>query len=158
MKRKTAARIGYHHGTREALVLAKPLGYMNESGAAADYLSRSLGFRPAEFLVLVDDTALPLGRLRVRRDGSDGGHRGLRSVLRALQTEAVPRLRLGIAGESPPEDFVDFVLERFEPQEKPAVEAMIRAAADCVETILERGFETAMNQYNRNVSDIENRG
>jgi PTH1 family peptidyl-tRNA hydrolase len=158
LKRKTAARIGYHHRGRNPIVLAKSLGYMNESGAAAGYIARSLGFRPADVLVLFDDAALPLGRIRVRRDGSDGGHRGLRSVLEELKTESVPRLRMGIAGETSPGDVVRFVLENFEPEEREAVERLIETSADCVEWILENGMSSAMNEFNRNDRDTEHRG
>ncbi|MBI4161383.1 MAG: aminoacyl-tRNA hydrolase [Acidobacteria bacterium] len=149
LKRKGAARVGSLEGGGGRFLLATPLGYMNESGGAALELAGVLRCAPEEILVLVDDTAIPLGRIRIRSGGSDGGHRGLRSVLQALGTDAVPRLRMGILGEEPPGDVVRFVLEPFLREERPAVDRMVSVAADCVEWILERGLGSAMNEFNR---------
>ena len=149
LRRKDLARIGLHHWRGQRVILAKPTLFMNDSGLAADFISRAYRYGPSEFLILMDDTVLPLGGLRVRKGGRDGGHKGLRSVLEMLNTERVPRLRLGAAPMAPPGDISQFVLERFDPEEVAAVEEMVSAAADCVEMILERGLDTAMNEFNR---------
>jgi PTH1 family peptidyl-tRNA hydrolase len=118
------------------LHLAAPMTYMNNSGAAvADILER---FRIAhrELLVVVDDFALPLGTLRFRLKGSDGGHNGLASILYMLNSNEFPRLRCGIGTASmpPKSEMAAFVLSRFEPDEVPAVKEMVMRAADaCVE-------------------------
>ena len=94
----------------------------------------------ADTLVVFDDVALPLGKLRLRPEGSPGGHRGMESVIESLRTEGVPRLRLGIAPAEPPAgDLADFVLAEFAPEEKPAVEALVGRGADAALCWIERG-------------------
>jgi PTH1 family peptidyl-tRNA hydrolase len=126
--------------------LAKPQTYMNESGRCAAALAAWLGCQPADLLVVVDDLLLDLGRLRFRRGGSDGGHHGLASVLDALHTREVPRLRLGVG--PPPEgaDRIDFVLGEFSRDDD--VEALASRGADAVEYCAAAGIEAAMNRFN----------
>jgi len=131
--------------------LAKPQTYMNRSGHAARCLSERHGYPPDRILVVYDELALPLGRLRIRPSGSPGGHRGMESVLDTLRTDRVPRLRLGIAPEEDRpagERQVDFVLEGFADEEREPMEEMIHRAADACETWLEEGLEAAMNRFN----------
>jgi PTH1 family peptidyl-tRNA hydrolase len=119
---------------------------MNRSGYAARCLAELHGLAPADLLVVFDDVHLPLGRLRLRRAGSPGGHRGMESVVENLQSDGVPRLRLGVAGEGGgPEggdELVDFVLSPF-------ADAEIARAADACEAWLAAGIEAAMNAFNR---------
>ena len=123
------------------LLLAQPQTYMNRSGYAAHCLVERHGFSPEEILVVYDDVHLPLGRLR-----------GLESIVEALQTDQVPRFRLGVAGEGGPppggDPLVDFVLTPFTAEERQAVETMVGRAADACEAWLERGIEAAMNGWN----------
>ncbi len=130
------------------LLLAQPLTYMNNSGVAvADILERYA--LPVErVLVVVDDVALPLGKLRLRRSGSDGGHNGLFSVVFALQTTEFPRLRCGIGTQDmlPKRLMADFVLSPFSAAELPAVERMISAAARVALTFAREGLQAAMQQ------------
>lgn len=101
-------------------------------------------------LVVYDDVALPLGTLRLRPDGSPGGHRGMESVIEGLRGEDVPRLRLGIAPpEPPPGDLADFVLGAFEPGEQATVEKLIDRAAEAALSWVEEGAERAMAKFNR---------
>ena len=134
----------------EDILLALPQTYMNRSGWAARCLLESHGLDPAGVLVVYDEVALPLGKLRLRKSGSPGGHRGLESVIENLRTDQIPRLRLGIAPEEPPrgEDLVDFVLAPFPPDQREAVEAMVARAADCCEVWLREGAEAAMAKFN----------
>lgn len=132
----------------DGLVLAQPRTYMNRSGYAARCLVERYGFELADVLVVYDEVALPLGRLRLRPGGSPAGHRGLESVIGELRSESIPRLRLGIAPEAPPEDLVELVLAPFAPGELEAAEAMVRRAADACESWLEEGVEAAMNRFN----------
>jgi PTH1 family peptidyl-tRNA hydrolase len=129
--------------------LARPRTLMNLSGpAAADLLDR-LQLAPSQLLVIVDDFNLPLGALRFRSEGSDGGHRGLRSLTASLGTEKFGRLRLGIG---PPADNVErteFVLNRFEPDQLPPVERMIDNAVEAAVFAIDHRFEEAMSKYNR---------
>jgi PTH1 family peptidyl-tRNA hydrolase len=131
--------------------LAQPQTYMNRSGYAARCLVEHWSLAPEELLVVYDEVSLPLGRLRLRRAGSPGGHRGMESVLESLQTDQVPRLRCGVAGaEGPPggEAIVDFVLEPFAAAQRAAAEEMVARAADACEAWAAEGVESAMNRFN----------
>lgn len=135
--------------TNRRVTLFEPQLYMNRSGEPVKGL---LGFYKADVrnvLVVLDDMALPLGRLRARAEGSAGGHNGLKDVLRLLGTERVSRLRIGI-GASPAEmDPADYVLARFGPDETQVVSAAIDRAADVVEDWVVHGIRYVMDKYNR---------
>lgn len=135
-----------------SVVLAKPMTYMNRSGEAARALLQRFQLAPSQLIVVVDDVALPLGKLRIRPAGSDGGHNGLASIIQSIGSEAFPRVRVGI-GSAPPGQMVEYVLSPFLPTELPAVEEAIQRAADAVEAILSEGITAAMNRFNtpRNV-------
>lgn len=132
--------------------LVVPTTYMNLSGPAIAQAAAAVGASASETLVIFDDFQLPLGSLRLRLRGSDGGHNGIASVIEALGTLDVPRLRCGIASAHLPTDkdlMADFVLEPFEPDEVEAVRQMVLRAADAVETVLRSGWNVAMNEFNR---------
>jgi len=133
------------------VLLAQPQTYMNRSGWAARCLVESHGLDPADVLVVYDEVALPFGRLRLRKSGSPGGHRGLESVIENLRTDQVPRLRLGVSPEDGPpqgEDLVEFVLSPFPGEQREAVDAMVSRAADACEVWLREGAEAAMQKFN----------
>lgn len=137
---------------RPFTLLALPQTYMNRSGHAARCLVERRGFAPADVLVVYDEVSLPLGKLRLRRGGSPGGHRGIESIVESLRTAEVPRLRCGVAGEGGPpagEELVDFVLAPFASAEEKAVAAMVARAADAVEAWLSQDFAAVMNAFNR---------
>jgi PTH1 family peptidyl-tRNA hydrolase len=99
--------------------------------------------------VVVDDVALPLGRLRVRERGSDGGHNGLHSLILALGSDEFARVRIGVGIEPPPElELAAFVLEEFLPDELPRVQEVVGLAADAVACLLQEGAAAAMNRFN----------
>ena len=130
--------------------MAKPQTFMNASGEAVACLLELTGAPPGDLLVVCDDVALPLGALRVRAKGSDGGHRGIRSIVQQIGSEDFPRLRIGFRTPSfGPEDLAEHVLSNFGPGEQQAVEEQIRRAAECIQTVLEQGVTSAMNRYNR---------
>jgi len=135
-----------------SLVVAAPQTFMNRSGHAARCLVERRGFAPSEVLVVIDDVALPVGRLRLRPGGGAGGHRGLESVLESLHTAEVPRLRLGIReGDAAPpggDEMVDYVLTPFPLELHEAVAAMVERAADACEAWAHDGIEQAMNRFN----------
>jgi len=139
-------------GLLPGVLLALPQTYMNRSGYAARCLAERRGFAPPDVLVVFDDVHLPLGRLRLRRAGSPGGHRGMESVVENLQSDEVPRLRLGVAGEGGApaggDELVEFVLSPFAPEEHPAVDDMVARAADACLAWLDQGIEAAMNAFN----------
>ena len=129
------------------LLLCKPLTYMNLSGESVRAVSDFYQIAPSEMLVVLDDTALPLGRLRLRPDGSAGGHNGLKSIIEHLGTPAVPRLRIGI-GAAEPGGAIDHVLGRFAPDERPVLSESLDRAEDAIAFARERGLQAAMNQFN----------
>jgi PTH1 family peptidyl-tRNA hydrolase len=129
--------------------LVKPLTFMNRSGAAVEPLVRSTHTAPADVLVVLDDVALELGTLRLRQLGSHGGHNGLRSVLEALGTDAVPRLRVGVRGGGDlPADLAGYVLAEFAQDEVLAVQEVVGRGADAAECAVREGVVAAMNRYN----------
>lgn len=128
--------------------LMKPQTFMNLSGDAVGDFARYFKLTSDQVLVVLDDAALPLGSLRLRKSGSAGGQNGLESVLVHLATEAVPRLRVGI-GEPDGRPLHDHVLGRFSPEETPLVERAIGRAADAFEYANAHGIESAMNQFNQ---------
>jgi PTH1 family peptidyl-tRNA hydrolase len=139
------------------VALVKPRTYVNLSGRAALELRDERGIPPEQLLVAVDDIALPLGQIRLRLKGSDGGHNGLKSVIAGLGTMDFPRMRLGLGAVPPGVDPADFVLSRFRRGELRTVESMIERAARCVETIVGTGFEHAMGLFNAAESPGESR-
>jgi PTH1 family peptidyl-tRNA hydrolase len=139
-------------GTRIAgrkVLLVKPVTYMNRSGDAVAALIREYGLEPSKVLVVADDANLPLGTLRVRKRGSDGGQKGLASIIRETGTEEFPRLRLGIGTPKDDRDLADFVLDPFDGEEIPVVGALIESALLCVRTWITGGVERAMERHNR---------
>lgn len=132
-------------------LLVKPLMYMNNSGSAILEVTEYYKVRPGEMLVICDDFQLPLGTLRLRPKGSDGGHNGLRSVIYHLRSEDFPRLRCGIASKVMPtrkSEMAQFVLSAFDESEKPTVERMVRQARDAAMAFAAEGLSVAMNKYN----------
>lgn len=129
------------------LHLVKPTTYMNGSGTAVAEALEHAGLAPDSLLIVLDDFQIPLGTLRLRAKGSDGGHNGLASVLWTLGTDLIPRLRLGIGQESMPaaEARSDFVLDPFAREELTAVQTMIARAADAATMYATSGIERAMN-------------
>jgi PTH1 family peptidyl-tRNA hydrolase len=128
--------------------LVKPTTYMNDSGRAAREALSRFGASPENLLVVVDDLHLILGRIRIRREGSDGGHNGLASIIGELGTEAFPRLRMGIGPQPEGDGRIDFVLDVFAPEEREPVAGMVVRAAEAVRAVWCDGVEKAMNRYN----------
>lgn len=131
--------------------LMKPLTYMNNSGEAVLDIQERYDVPLDELLILCDDFQLPLGRIRLRPGGSDGGHNGLSSVIYHLKSSSFPRLRCGIASPTMPADkalMAAFVLSPFTPEERPAVDEMIRRASEAALVFAVDGLETAMNRFN----------
>jgi PTH1 family peptidyl-tRNA hydrolase len=128
------------------VLLVKPMRYMNLSGAPLRAALRQTDADVnRDLLVIADDVDLPLGRIRLRRDGSAGGHNGLRSVIAAFGTNEFNRLRIGVGrgGET-----VDHVLATFRPDERELATEMVATAADAAERWLREGIDAAMNAYN----------
>jgi PTH1 family peptidyl-tRNA hydrolase len=133
----------------EEIVIARPTTFMNASGAAAARLTGLYGVAPQELIVTYDDVALSLGSVRVRPGGRSAGQKGMQSIIQAMGTDAIPRVRLGILGERGDEDLADYVLDPFLPEEEEAAAAMIERGADATLAILEQGIPKAMSLFNR---------
>jgi peptidyl-tRNA hydrolase, PTH1 family len=129
------------------VALVKPCTFVNACGPAFDASTALLGVPRGSVLVIVDDYHLPLGALRLRRGGSDGGHNGLASIIGCCG-EDFPRLRVGIGPLAAGENAVDFVLGRFDEREIPVLDAAVRAAAEAVRVFCTGGIEQAMNRFN----------
>jgi PTH1 family peptidyl-tRNA hydrolase len=132
----------------DGAILAKPLTYMNASGAAVSALQHYYRIDPADLLVVLDDVALPVGQLRMRRQGSAGGHNGLRSIIEAFGSEAFARLRVGVGRGDTRRDLADYVLGRVHRDHVAALNDATVRAADAVESFVVEGIEPAMNRFN----------
>ena len=128
--------------------LLKPMSFMNRSGHPLFAIAQFYKIDPAEILVVLDDLALPLGRLRLRSGGGSGGHNGLESIIMQLGTEEIPRLRIGI-GAAPSAGSIDYVLSRFFEEEKPLVRSTIDRAVEAVKCAIDNGLVSAMNTFNK---------
>jgi PTH1 family peptidyl-tRNA hydrolase len=137
----------------DPLLIAKPLTFMNRSGDAVAALTRYYGIEAGDLLVVVDEVALPFGRLRARARGSAGGHNGLKSCIERLGTTEFSRLRLGVGRGDARRDLADHVLSKFEADEQPALGEFIARAADAAEMFAAEGIEKVMNTYNPGATD-----
>lgn len=131
------------------LLLARPLTYMNESGRFVGPLAKYFKVQPKDVLVVYDEIALPLGRLRMRPDGSAGGQNGMKSVIAHLGTDKVPRLRIGIGPQPAGMPSEVYVLKPFSKEQESILPDVLERAAGAVKLWLSDGIEAAMNQVNR---------
>ena len=136
------------HGPGDGALLAKPLTFMNLSGHAVRDVARYFRIEVADLLVVADDANLPLGRLRARPRGSDGGHNGFRSIIAELGTAEFARLRIGVGRGDPRRDLADHVLARFDPDEYEEARAAVIRGADAAEMFVTDGIERVMNAFN----------
>jgi PTH1 family peptidyl-tRNA hydrolase len=132
----------------EKLVLLKPTTYMNLSGKAVQAAMAFYQLAPQDIMVVLDDLALPVGRLRLRGSGSSGGHNGLKDIERALATSEYPRLRIGIDPAPPRVAGKDYVLGKFTPEQRVLLEPALGRACGAIVTWIDKGIDVAMNQFN----------
>ena len=125
----------------------EPKTFMNLSGDCVQRIGAFYQLEPSEFLIVVDDVNLPLGRLRLRKLGSAGGHNGLKSVIQHIGPDFA-RLRIGVGRGDPKWDLADHVLSRFGPEEQEAAREAVDRAADAVEMFVAQGIDLAMNRFN----------
>ena len=131
------------------VLLMKPVTYMNLSGEAVGEAAAFYEVPPERILVLSDEVSLAPGKIRVRRSGSAGGHNGLKDIIAHLGTDQFPRIRVGVGQKPHPDyDMADWVLGRFQGEDKKAVEAAVERAAGAVECLIEKGVDQAMSRYN----------
>ncbi len=141
----------YGHVTRNGkkLFLLKPLTYMNLSGRSVLQLSAYYHIPPSRIIVLFDDISLEPGRLRIRADGSAGGHNGIKSIILELGSEAFPRIKIGVGAKAnPQQDLADWVLSGFSQAEQKALDFALANAADAALSIVDKGVPESANRYN----------
>ena len=133
----------------EKILLVKPQTFMNSSGEAVLWASRYYKLPPERIIVISDDISLPLGRIRIRAEGSAGGHNGLKSIIADLGSQAFPRVRVGI-GEKPHPDYdlADWVLSNFSAQEETLLAPAIENAAEAVRELMQNGVQRAAARFN----------
>ncbi len=132
----------------ESVLLALPQTYMNASGEAVGELVRGLRLETERLIVVYDDIDLPLGEIRIRKDGGPGTHKGMASIVQDLGTKGFPRIRIGIRPESESGDIVRFVLSPFRRAERPVLARSLGDARDALEMIIAGRMDAAMNRYN----------
>lgn len=135
-------------GANEKLILLKPMTYMNLSGKAVAAAVNFYQLPLADLMVVLDDMALPAGKLRMRPGGSSGGHNGLSDIERMLGTSKYPRLRIGIDAPPPMMEGRDYVLGKFTSEQRKAIEPAIERAGAALTTWIDKGIEAAMSQFN----------
>jgi len=128
------------------------MSFMNWSGYPIFAVAQFYKIQAEQMLIVLDDFALPVGRLRLRERGGSGGHNGLESIIMQFGTEEIPRLRIGI-GEAPREGLVDYVLNRFFDEEKAQVRSTINRAVEAVKCAIDKGLVSAMNTFNKTESE-----
>ena len=133
---------------RGDLVLTKPMSFMNRSGYPLVAIAQFYKIAPSEILVVLDDLALPLGRIRIRASGGTGGHNGLDSVIMQFGSEEIPRLRIGI-GAAPAAGSVDYVLGHFFEEERTLVKSAIERSVEAIKCAVDNGIVAAMNTFNK---------
>lgn len=147
-KEKNRALIGEGKLKDEKIVLVKPQTFMNLSGEAVAPLAAWYKVELEDILIIYDDLALEVGRIRIRGQGSHGGHNGVRSLIAHLKTEKIPRIKIGIGSPPPQWDTADYVLGNFSPDEQKIIQDAVENAAKAVEVTLGQGLTKAMNQFN----------
>jgi PTH1 family peptidyl-tRNA hydrolase len=143
-----SARVRAREGELDGALLVKPLTFMNVSGEAVGALQRYYRIELEDVLVVVDDAALPAGRLRARRSGSAGGHNGLKSIIACLGTEGFARLRVGVGRGEGRRDLSDHVLSRVSGEARDVLEEATSVAADATELFIQAPIEELMKRYN----------
>ncbi len=133
----------------EKVLVMKPVTYMNLSGEAVRPAADFYKIPPEHIIVISDDTALDVGKLRIRKGGSAGGHNGLKSIIQQLGTDQFPRIRVGVGKKPHPDyDLADWVLGKFQGEDKKAIDAAVERCADAVECYIKEGPDRAMNKFN----------
>jgi peptidyl-tRNA hydrolase, PTH1 family len=145
--------VSIHSGGMEKVLLLKPTTYMNDSGRSVQAAMAFYQVSPADIMVVLDDLALPSGKLRIRPGGSAGGHNGLKDIERMLGTNEYPRLRIGIDPAPPRVPGRDYVLGRFTDQQRKAIDPALQRTASAILMWMEKGIEAAMNVFNAEVAE-----
>ena len=148
-KPKFKGEVGVCDYKGKRLILVKPQTYMNASGLCIEPCAHFYKIPPERIIVIFDDISLPVGRIRVRKNGSAGGHNGIKSIISSLSTDAFPRVKVGVGNKPRPDsDMAAWVLGKFTGPDREAMEAAVKKAADAVTCLIEQGADKAMAQFN----------
>ena len=148
-KSKFQGLYGQVNYSGKKLMLLKPLTYMNLSGRSVLQLSAYFNIPPQRIIVMFDDISLEPGRLRIRADGSAGGHNGIKSIIQEVGSQAFPRVKIGVGAKPNPEyDLADWVLSTFSAKEEKALAVALENAADAALAIIDHGVPEAANRFN----------
>jgi PTH1 family peptidyl-tRNA hydrolase len=147
-KRYKLADISLGHIENEDIALVKPQTFVNDTGRAVKYLTARFNITPSDLIILVDDMALPVGKLRIRTHGSSGGHNGLKSIIETLGTTEFPRIRLGIGWPESGNDEIQHVLTPFTHQEAEIIRSTAENVVKTIPFIITYGIESAMAHFN----------
>ena len=147
-ERRAKAVLGRGRHLDDDVVLAKPRTFMNHSGEGIAYLMARFGIRPRDLLIIYDEMALPVGKLRLRPAGSDAGHNGVRSIIGALGTVDFPRIRVGIGRPGESGGQVAHVIGGFSSEESPVIAEVVQQVVDATDCLLEEGIDRAMSRFN----------
>ena len=137
----------------QEIILAKPQTFMNSSGTAVSAIVSNYNIPLEDMIVIYDDLNLELGLIRIRRGGSAGGHKGVKSIIESLGSEAFPRIRIGIGQPPQGTEAIDFVLSRFSPEEREVIDEAEKLAIEAIKVIIFEGIENAMNKFNSRQRD-----
>jgi len=140
--------LGKIYWGKETTFFVKPLTFMNLSGIVFPEILNLLNINPEEILIVYDDVALPLGKIRIRTDGSSGGHNGVKSIIENLGTEKFGRLRVGIGPKPDKVTLTDYVLGEFDNEEFEIMQKVLDVSVKTIECVIFKGFEEAMRIYN----------
>ena len=147
LKFQALTRLVNYNGMK--VLLVQPQTYMNASGAAVSALASYYKVKPERILVIFDDISLPVGRIRVRKDGSAGGHNGIKSIIQSLGTDQFPRVKVGVGAKPHPDyDLADWVLSKFSAQEEKDLAPALDHAAQAALMVLAQGTEKAASAFN----------
>ena len=149
LKKKGSTLLGWGRWKGRPIGLSKPVLFMNRSGVAVEELARKQGLESVDILVIVDDINLPIGRIRIRERGGDGGHNGLEDVIDWLDTDSFPRLRIGIGSDFERGRQADYVLSPFSEEEQTLIQDSILTATEAALTFVTDGIVTAMNRFSK---------
>ena len=148
-RRQGRAQLGSGEIEGTEVLLVKPRTFMNRSGESVSLLAKRFNVPPNDILIIHDDLDLPLGKIRLRQEGSSGGHKGIDSIIDSLKSQGFPRIKVGISRpHESSQDVVDYVLGDFHPGEKAIIEETIDRVAEVVRCLLAEGITAAMNAYN----------
>ncbi len=148
-KRRFSSKIAEVERENEKIMLVLPQTYMNNSGVAVKRIIEGRNIQPEQLLVVYDDLDIPLGEIRIRKRGSAGSHKGMRSIVEEIETTEFPRMRIGIGPLPPGEDAVEYVLSCFDETEGVPLEEGLKMASEALEMILAGRVEAAMSTYNQ---------